>query len=125
MKLKVGIIGGSGYTGIELLRILHQHPSAEVHAITSRALEGKKLSEVFPNMHGISNLSYLLPDDEKLFECDLVFFATPHGVAMNNASLFLDKDIKVIDLGADFRINNAEPHPSKFERKSTVKKVLN
>ena len=68
MKLKVGIIGGSGYTGIELLRLLHQHPGAEVHAITSRALQGKKLYEVFPNMHGMSDLSYLLPDDEKLFE---------------------------------------------------------
>ncbi|MGB0544639.1 MAG: N-acetyl-gamma-glutamyl-phosphate reductase [Candidatus Pseudothioglobus sp.] len=124
MKLKVGIIGGSGYTGIELLRILHQHPSAEVHAITSRALEGKKLSEVFPNMHGISNLSYLLPDDEKLFECDLVFFATPHGVAMNNASLFLDKDIKVIDLGADFRINNAEIWSNWYNMEHTQKSLL-
>ena len=67
MKIKVGIIGGSGYTGIELLRIIHQHPNAEVRAITSRALEGRKISEVFPNMHGISELTYLLLDDKSLF----------------------------------------------------------
>ena len=59
-------------------------------------------------MHGISNLTYLLPDDDKLYECDIVFFATPHGVAMNNASLFLERNIKVVDLGADFRINDSK-----------------
>jgi len=125
MKLKVGIIGGSGYTGIELLRILHQHPSADVHVITSRALKGKKLYEVFPNMHGISDLTYLLPDDEKLFDCDLVFFATPHGVAMNNASLFLERDIKVIDLGADFRINDANIWSDWYKMVHTQVSLLN
>ena len=125
MKLKVGIIGGSGYTGIELLRILHQHPSADVHAITSRALKGKKLYEVFPNMHGMSDLTYLLPDDAKLFDCDLVFFATPHGVAMNNASLFLDRNIKVIDLGADFRINDADIWSDWYKMGHTQASLLN
>ena len=107
MNIKVGIIGGSGYTGVELLRILHQHPNAEVTAITSRSLQGKKISEVFPNMAGISDLVYSLPDDTALFDCNIVFFATPHGVAMNSSESFLDKGIKVIDLGADFRINDA------------------
>ena len=124
MKLKVGIIGGSGYTGIELLRILHQHPSAKVHAITSRALSGKKLCEVFPNMHGISNLSYLLPDDEKLFECDIVFFATPHGVAMNNAGIFLERNIKVVDLGADFRITDAGIWSNWYNMEHTQESLL-
>ena len=108
MNLKVGIIGGSGYTGVELLRILHQHKNAEVMAITSRALQGKKVSEVFPSMAGISELIYSLPDDQILFECNIVFFATPHGVAMNSVKSFLEKDIKVIDLGADFRINDSD-----------------
>ena len=108
MNIKVGIIGGSGYTGVELLRILHQHPNAEVTAITSRTLKGKKISEVFPNMAGISDLVYSLPDDKALFDCNIVFFATPHGVAMNSSESFLDKGIKVIDLGADFRINDAD-----------------
>jgi len=124
MKLKVGIIGGSGYTGIELVRILHQHPSAKVHAITSRALEGKKLYEVFPSMHGISNLSYQLPDDEKLFECDIVFFATPHGVAMNNAGFFLERNIKVVDLGADFRITDADIWSNWYNMEHTQESLL-
>ena len=125
MKLKVGIIGGSGYTGIELLRLLHQHPSAEVHTITSRALKGKKLYEVFPNMHGMSDLSYLLPDDEKLFECDVVFFATPHGVAMNSAELFLERNIKVIDLGADFRITDSAIWSEWYNMEHTQESLLN
>jgi len=125
MKLKVGIIGGSGYTGIELLRLLHQHPGAEVHAITSRALQGKKLYEVFPNMHGMSDLSYLLPDDEKLFECDVVFFATPHGVAMNSAGLFLERNIKVIDLGADFRITDSAIWSKWYKMEHTQESLLN
>ena len=125
MKLKVGIIGGSGYTGIELLRLLHQHPSAKVHAITSRALKGKKLYEVFPNMHGMSDLSYLLPDDEKLFECDVVFFATPHGVAMNSAELFLERNIKVIDLGADFRITDSAIWSEWYNMEHTQESLLN
>ena len=125
MKLKVGIIGGSGYTGIELLRLLHQHPGAEVHAITSRALQGKKLYEVFPNMHGMSDLSYLLPDDEKLFECDVVFFATPHGVAMNSAELFLERNIKVIDLGADFRITDSAIWSEWYNMEHTQESLLN
>ena len=125
MKLKVGIIGGSGYTGIELLRLLHQHPGAAVHAITSRALQGKKLYEVFPNMHGMSDLSYLLPDDEKLFECDVVFFATPHGVAMNSAGLFLERNIKVIDLGADFRITDSAIWSEWYNMEHTQESLLN
>ena len=125
MKVKVGIIGGSGYTGLELLRILHQHPSAEVHVTTSRALEGKKLYEVFPNMHGISNLTYLLPDDDKLYECDIVFFATPHGVAMNNAGLFLERNIKVVDLGADFRINDSKIWSNWYNMEHTEESLLN
>jgi len=125
MKLKVGIIGGSGYTGLELLRLLHQHPGAEVHAITSRALQGKKLYEVFPNMHGMSDLSYLLPDDEKLFECDVVFFATPHGVAMNSAGLFLERNIKVIDLGADFRITDSAIWSKWYNMEHTQESLLN
>ena len=108
MKIKVGIIGGSGYTGIELIRIIQQHPFAEVTSITSRALQGKKISDVFSNMHGLSELVYSLPDDKALFECDIVFFATPHGVAMNSAKSFLEKGIKVVDLGADFRIHDAD-----------------
>ena len=106
MKIKAGIIGGSGYTGIEVLRILHQHPKAEVIAICSRALHGKKIKEIFPNLAGLTNLTFSMPNMESLNECDVVFFATPHGVAMESAGAYLENGIKVIDLGADFRIQS-------------------
>tara|TARA_B110000977_G_C11009281_1_gene467016 strand:- start:283 stop:1317 length:1035 start_codon:yes stop_codon:yes gene_type:complete len=125
MQIKVGIIGGSGYTGIELLRIIHQHPSAIVTSITSRALQGKKISDVFPNMHGISNLVYSLPDDKSLFKCDIVFFATPHGVAMNSAESFLEKGIKIVDLGADFRINDSDLWSDWYKMKHSEPLLLN
>ena len=73
MKIKAGIIGGSGYTGIEVLRILRQHPKAEVVAICSRSLHGKKIEEVFPNLARLSNLTFSMPNMESLNECDVVF----------------------------------------------------
>jgi len=108
MTIKAGIIGGSGYTGVELIRLLHSHPEAEVIAISSRGLNGKKVGEVFPSLIGVSDLVFSLPTDNVLNECDIIFFATPHGVAMEGAGAFIDKGIKVVDLGADFRIDDAE-----------------
>ena len=84
-----------------------------------------RLNEVFPNMHGMSDLSYLLPDDEKLFECDVIFFATPHGVAMNSAGLFLERNIKVIDLGADFRITDSAIWSEWYNMEHTQESLLN
>ena len=124
MNIKVGIIGGSGYTGIELLRILHLHNSAKVAVITSRALEGKKVSEIFPSMSGISDLDYSLPDDKALYECNIIFFATPHGVAMNSANSFINKGIKVVDLGADFRMNDADLWSEWYNMEHTQSSLL-
>jgi len=124
MTIKAGIIGGSGYTGVELLRILHHHPDAEAIAITSRALQGKKVAEVFSSMAGLSELIFSLPDDESLNSCDIIFFATPHGVAMNSAGPFLEKGIKVIDLGADFRIHDATNWSQWYNMKHTQKSLL-
>jgi len=124
MKIKVGIIGGSGYTGVELLRILHHHPGADVAAISSRALQGKKVAEVFPSMAGLSELIYSLPDDKSLNDCDIIFFATPHGVAMNSAGSFLEKGIKVIDLGADFRIHDASNWSQWYNMEHTQNSLL-
>lgn len=106
--LKVGIIGGTGYTGVELLRLLHNHPKASVLAISSRSLDGQRLDSVFPTLLGKSDLKFSLPTDQILDDCDVIFFATPHGVAMEKAGAFIEKGIKVIDLGADFRINDAK-----------------
>ena len=104
--IKAGIIGGTGYTGVELLRLLHNHPEVEVVAISSRSLNGKRVDAIFPSLVGQSDLEFSLPDSEALNECDVVFFATPHGVAMEGAGAFIEKGIKVVDLGADFRITD-------------------
>ena len=102
--IKAGIIGGTGYTGVELLRLLHNHPEVEVVAISSRSLDGTPVSQVFPSLIGHSDLCFSLPDSAALNQCDVVFFATPHGVAMEGAGRFVEQGIKVVDLGADFRI---------------------
>jgi N-acetyl-gamma-glutamyl-phosphate reductase len=104
--IKVGIIGGTGYTGVELLRLLHNHPQAQVIAVSSRSEVGQLVSDFFPSLAGQIDLVFTAPDDAILETCDVVFFATPHGVAMENAAGFIDKGIKVIDLGADFRLND-------------------
>ena len=104
--IKVGIIGGTGYTGIELLRILHGHPNADVVSISSRSLDGKRVDDVFPSLKNQTDLCFSSPSAEETKKCDVVFFATPHGVAMEGASELLSEGIKVIDLGADFRISD-------------------
>jgi len=104
--IKAGIIGGTGYTGVELLRLLHNHDGVEVVAISSRSLDGKRVDSIFPSLVGHSDLVFSLPSDNILNTCDVIFFATPHGVAMEGAGAFIDKGIKVIDLGADFRITD-------------------
>lgn len=77
--IRVGIVGGTGYTGVELLRILASHPQVRVEVITSRSEEGVPVAEMFPNLRGHYDLAYSVPDVERLAQCDLVFFATPHG----------------------------------------------
>ena len=101
---KVGILGGSGFTGEELLKILSGHTETEVIAISSRELLGQRTNEIVEG----SNLVFVDPSDDIFFECDAIFFATPHGVSMNMVSSFIDKGIKVIDLSADFRLKNAD-----------------
>ncbi|MES9971772.1 MAG: N-acetyl-gamma-glutamyl-phosphate reductase [Candidatus Thiodiazotropha sp.] len=104
--IKVGIVGGTGYTGVELLRLLVAHPSCELVAITSRAESGRAVSDLFPNLRGHTDLSFVEPDAAQLRQCDLVFFATPNGVAMNQVPELLAGGARVIDLAADFRIKD-------------------
>jgi N-acetyl-gamma-glutamyl-phosphate reductase len=104
--LKVGIVGGTGYTGVELLRILSQHPHARVTAITSRKEAGLPVSDMYPSLRGRVDLPFSTPDDAKLDQCDVVFFATPHGVAMAQARELLAAGVKLIDLAADFRLKD-------------------
>ncbi len=104
--IKVGIVGGTGYTGVELLRLLAQHPEAEVAVITSRAEAGKPVAELYPNLRGHYSLCYSEPKIEELLACDVVFFATPHGVAQNMMPELISGGAKVIDLSADFRVKD-------------------
>nr|WP_299245125.1 N-acetyl-gamma-glutamyl-phosphate reductase [uncultured Halomonas sp.] len=107
--IKVGIVGGTGYTGVELLRLLAQHPEVNVDVITSRSEEGMGVSELYPNLRGhYDHLAFSAPDAERLGACDAVFFATPHGVAHALAGELLEHGTRVIDLSADFRLADAD-----------------
>jgi N-acetyl-gamma-glutamyl-phosphate reductase len=102
--LKVGIVGGTGYTGVELLRLLAQHPGVELVAITSRTEAGMPVAKMFPNLRGHVDLAFSEPSIDTLGVCDVVFFATPHGVAMKQAQELLARGVRIIDLAADFRL---------------------
>ncbi|WP_054284834.1 N-acetyl-gamma-glutamyl-phosphate reductase [Gulbenkiania mobilis] len=104
--IKVGIVGGTGYTGVELLRLLAAHPQARVMAVTSRKEAGMKVAELFPSLRGHVDVAFSTPDEARLSECDVVFFATPNGIAMQEAQALLDAGVRVIDLAADFRIRD-------------------
>lgn len=105
--IKIGIVGGTGYTGVELLRLLAQHPDADVRAITSRKEAGVPVRDMFVSLRGrFDSLAFSDPADANLKGCDVVFFATPHGVAMAQARELLDAGVKIIDLAADFRLKD-------------------
>lgn len=108
MSINVAVVGANGYGGIELVRILAQHPEANIQLLVSRSEAGKKICEVFPhfNTPSCQQLSYVSPYDAKWDGIDVCFFATPHTVAMGQTASLLAKGIKVIDLSADFRIKD-------------------
>ncbi len=105
--IRVGVVGGTGYTGVELLRLLAGHPEVQLEAITSRGEAGRAVAELFPNLRGHVDLCFSEPDTDRLGRCDLVFFATPNGVAMGMAPELLAAGTRVIDLAADFRLRDA------------------
>ncbi|HTH95453.1 MAG TPA: N-acetyl-gamma-glutamyl-phosphate reductase [Rhodocyclaceae bacterium] len=107
-KIKVGIVGGTGYTGVELLRLLAQHPGVVLHAITSRGEAGTAVADMFPSLRGHVDLKFTDPSSSLLKECDVVFFATPHGVAMKQSRELLDAGVRIIDLAADYRLQDVE-----------------
>ncbi len=106
--IKAGIVGGTGYTGVELLRLLAAHPEVELAVITSRSEEGVAVADMFPNLRGHVDLRFSVPDMAVLKACDVVFFATPNGIAMTRADELLEAGVKVIDLAADFRIRDVD-----------------
>jgi len=104
--IKVGIVGGTGYTGVELMRLLAVHADVKLEVITSRSLDGTPVADVFPNLRGVIDLAFSAPSTDAYKNCDLVFFATPNAIAMTQAEEILESGIKLIDLAADFRIKD-------------------
>lgn len=102
----MGIVGGTGYTGVELLRLLLRHPNVQVNVLTSRTEDGRRVDDMFPSLRGHTELKYSDLNIDELKKCDVVFFATPHGVAMQHAQQLLAANTKVIYLAADFRLQN-------------------
>ncbi len=105
--IRAGVVGGTGYTGVELLRLLAVHPQVELACITSRAEAGTPVADLFPGLRGVVDLAFSAPEAAPLADCDLVFFATPNGVAMTQAPALLAAGVRVIDLAADFRLRDA------------------
>jgi len=110
--IRIGIVGGTGYTGVELLRLLAEHPQANVQAITSRKDAGTRVADMFPSLRGRYDLAFSDRANADIASCDVVFFATPHGVAMNEARELTARNVKIIDLAADFRLKD----PKVFEQ---------
>ena len=106
--IRAGIVGGTGYTGVELLRILALHTEVEVSVVTSRSDTGLRVDALYPSLRGYIDAVFSLPEVETLVECDVVFFATPNGTAMLMAEQLLARGVKVIDLSADFRLKDAQ-----------------
>lgn len=104
--IKAGIVGGTGYTGVEILRLLAQHPQVELAAITSRKEAGTAVASMFQSLRGRVDLAFSDPAKADLKSCDVVFFATPNGVAMGEAKALIDAGVRVIDLSADFRLRD-------------------
>lgn len=123
-KLRVGIVGGTGYTGVELLRLLANHPHAEVVAITSRSEDGVAVADMFPSLRGLLDLRFSVPDVDVLSECDVVFFATPHNVAMRMMPELLAKNVRVVDLSADFRLRDAQQWSAWYHEEHACPEIL-
>ncbi len=105
---KIGIVGATGYTGVELLRLLSVHPEVTINYVTSRSEKGKRVDSIFPNLRGYIDIEFSDPSTDALTQCDLVFFATPNGIAMQHTPELLKAGVKVIDLAADFRIKDID-----------------
>jgi N-acetyl-gamma-glutamyl-phosphate reductase len=105
-RIKAGIVGGTGYSGVEILRLLAQHPQVEIAVATSRQEAGKAVSAAYPSLRGRVALAFTKPEDPALKKCDVVFFCTPNGVAMNDARALLDAGARIVDISADFRLKD-------------------
>ena len=121
--IRIGIVGATGYTGAELLRLLTFHEEVEVVAITSNSKKGEALTDIFPTLTDYS-LNFVAHDSESLYTCDLVFFATPNAVAMNYVPILLEQGCRIIDLSADFRLRNSNTWQQWYKRKHSCPNLL-
>ena len=122
--IKVGIVGATGYTGVELLRLLAAHPEVSLQVITSRSEAGLAVSDLFPNLRNHIDLSFSEPDIEQLAACDVVFFATPHCVAMAMVPELIARDTRIIDLSADFRLRDVKQWEQWYNTPHTCPELL-
>lgn len=122
--IKVGIVGGTGYTGAELLRLLAGHREVAVTTLTSRKEAGLRADHLFPSLRGHCDAVFSAPDEAALAACDAVFFATPHGTAMQMAPALVEAGVKVIDLSADFRLKDAAEFKRWYQLDHTAPALL-
>jgi N-acetyl-gamma-glutamyl-phosphate reductase len=122
-KTKIAIVGASGYSGQELVRLLLGHPQVEITCFTSRQYAGKNVGDVFPRFRGMTNATFVEPDAGKL-NADAVFLALPHGVAAEFAKPLVAKGVKVLDLSADFRLRSAATYKEFYEHEHPAPELL-
>ena len=121
--ISIGIVGASGYTGEELIRLLLKHPEASIDVLTSRTYAGKSVDDVYSFDQNLGK-NFLEPKVEKLLKCDVVFFASPNGVAMNMAKELIGNDVRIIDISADFRIPNVDTWEKWYGQKHTCPELI-
>jgi len=121
---KIGVVGATGYTGVELLRLLVTRTDVQVEVVTSRELQGTAVASLFPNLRGYTDLEFVAPDSQQLGNCDLVFFATPHAVAMHSVPALLNQGVRVIDLSADFRLQDIKVWESWYKVKHSCPQLV-
>lgn len=122
--ISIGIVGGTGYAGVELLRLLVSHPQVNLKCVTSRSEAGMPVAEMFPNLRGFTDVCFSEPDVKTLGACDVVFFATPNGTAMKMVPELLAQGTRVIDLAADFRLKDSAEWESWYGMEHACKEML-
>ena len=122
--IKAGIVGATGYTGSELLRLLVLHPKVEIVVVTSRSEKGRPVADMFPQVRGHIDLKFTDPSVKDLSHCDLIFFATPHGVAQSMMSEFIDSGLKTIDLSGDFRLTDVDVWEHWYDQKHACPELI-